>query len=126
MRFSSVTVPLDVLAENECDSVTMLQISQVSKSIQCRWLWYPTNQLSISTHGDSQFGNRSFGKQVTSINDESETKQRITEAKSLSRVGLLTVSSKHRADASGTANSQLVACSKVDLLQYGDFSGVKV
>jgi hypothetical protein len=47
------------------------------------WLWSPTGQFGSSTHGDIQFGGWSWGNQITSFNGESATKQRITEAKSL-------------------------------------------
>ena len=44
------------------------------------WLWSPTGH----THGDIQFGGWSWGNQILkSFNGESATKQRITEAKSL-------------------------------------------
>jgi hypothetical protein len=54
MRFISLPVPLSVLAESECDSVTMLQI--------------PTGQFGSFMHGDIQFGGWSWGNQITSFN----------------------------------------------------------
>ena len=59
MRFISLPVPLSVLAESECDSVTMLQISQVSQSIASASTvpepknWIPATKDAVDTRYSS-------------------------------------------------------------------------
>ena len=121
MRSISLLASLSVLAENGYDSVAMLQTSQVSKSVQGHCWWSPARQLGRFTHGDTQFGNQSCAKQITSSNGESKTKQQISEAKFLSTTYNV---------ATGTyklyMNQKLVTYSKVDLFQHEGLSEWKV